>query len=222
MAEKSATFAPAMKKPKSKYYVVWEGHQTGIFDSWDKCKKQVDGYAAAKYKGFATLEEAKKASGSNFWDYYGKTEKPPVNSALRKLYGEPLQQAICVDAACSGNPGVLEYRGVNMITGQEIFHRGPFPQGTTNIGEFLAIVTGLAWLQQNQMSLPLYSDSRNAILWVKQRRVNTQLPRTAKNKELFDLLDRAVEWLHNNRVDTKILKWETKAWGEIPADFGRK
>jgi len=211
-----------MKKPKNKYYVVWEGHQTGIFDSWDKCKKQVDGYAAAKYKGFTTLEEAKKAFGSNFWNYYGKSEKPAVNSELRKLYGEPLHQAICVDAACSGNPGVLEYRGVNMISGQEIFHRGPFPQGTTNIGEFLAIVTGLAWLQQNKLSLPLYSDSRNAILWVKQRRVNTQLPRSARNKELFDLLDRAVEWLHNNHVDTKILKWETKAWGEIPADFGRK
>lgn len=220
--EKSTIFATAMKKPKNNYYVVWEGHQTGIFDSWDKCKKQVDGYAAAKYKGFTTLDEAKTAFGSSVWNYYGKSDKAPVNSALRKLYGEPLQQAICVDAACSGNPGVLEYRGVNMITGQEIFHRGPFPQGTTNIGEFLAIVTGLAWLQQNKISLPLYSDSRNAILWVKQRRVNTQLPRTAKNKELFDLLDRAVEWLHNNRVDTKILKWETKAWGEIPADFGRK
>lgn len=211
-----------MKKAKNKYYVVWEGHQTGIFDSWDKCKKQVDGYAAAKYKGFANLDEAQKAFRSSAWNYLGKTEKTQVNSELRKLYGEPLRQAICVDAACSGNPGVLEYRGVNMITGQEIFHRGPFPQGTTNIGEFLAIVTGLAWLQQNQLSLPLYSDSRNAILWVKQRRVNTQLPRTAKNKELFELLDRAVEWLHNNRVDTKILKWETKAWGEIPADFGRK
>ena len=211
-----------MKKSKNKYYVVWEGHQTGIFDSWEKCKKQVDGYTSAKYKGFTTLDEAKTAFSSSVWNYYGKSEKPAVNSSLKKLYGEPLREAICVDAACSGNPGILEYRGVDMISGHEIFHRGPFPQGTTNIGEFLAIVTGLAWLQHNKLSLPLYSDSRNAILWVKQRRVNTQLPRTAKNKELFDLLDRAVEWLHNNRVDTKILKWETKAWGEIPADFGRK
>lgn len=211
-----------MKKSKSKYYVVWEGHQTGIFDSWDKCKKQVDGYTAAKYKGFATMDEAKGAIGSNAWNYIGKAAKPFISSDLKKSYGDPLRQAICVDAACSGNPGILEYRGVNMVTGKEIFHRGPFPDGTNNIGEFLGIVTGLAWLKQNNLSLPLYSDSRNAITWVKQKKANTKLVQTAKNKELFDLLERAEDWLHNNTYSTPILKWETKAWGEIPADFGRK
>ncbi len=211
-----------MKKSKNKYYVVWEGHQAGIFDSWDKCKKQVDGFAAAKYKGFATLEDAKAAMVSSPWNYFGKTEKAPLSHDLRKLYGEPVKQAICVDAACSGNPGILEYRGVNMITGQEIFHRGPFPQGTNNIGEFLSIVTALAYLKQNGSPLPIYSDSRNAIAWVKSKKVGTKLIQNDKNKELFDLIDRAIEWLHNNRTDTRILKWETKAWGEIPADFGRK
>jgi ribonuclease HI len=211
-----------MKKPKNKFYVVWDGHQTGVFDSWVKCKKQVDGYAAAKYKGFSTLEEAKSAFGSNAWDYIGKAAKTLVSKASTSKSGVPLNQAICVDAACSGNPGILEYRGVNMITGKEIFHRGPFPEGTNNIGEFLAIVTGLVYLKQNGLSLPLYSDSRNAILWIKSKKVNTKLIRNPKNKELFDLIDRAVEWLHNNSYDTRILKWETKDWGEIPADFGRK
>ncbi|MEI6059313.1 MAG: ribonuclease H family protein [Bacteroidota bacterium] len=211
-----------MNKPKSKYYVVWEGHQKGIFDSWDKCKKQVDGYTGAKYKGFPSLEEAKSAIGGNPWSYFGKTAKATVNNELRKAYGEPLKQAICVDAACSGNPGIIEYRGVNMINGQEIFHRGPFPEGTNNIGEFLAIVSGLVYLKQNGLALPLYSDSRNAIAWVKAKKVATLLKPSAKNKGLFDLLDRAVAWLHNNSYDTRILKWETKAWGEIPADFGRK
>ncbi len=211
-----------MKKTKSKYYVVWEGHQTGIFDTWDKCKKQVDGYAAAKYKGFSTLEEAKSAFGSNAWNYIGKGAKAPLSKTLSKAFGEPLKHAICVDAACSGNPGILEYRGVNIVTGQEIFHRGPFPEGTNNIGEFLAIVTGLAFLKKNGLALPLYSDSRNAISWIQQKKANTKLVRNAKNKELFELLDRAIEWLHNNSYDTRILKWETKAWGEIPADFGRK
>ncbi len=211
-----------MKKPKSKYYVVWEGHQTGIFDTWDKCKKQVDGFTAAKYKGFTTLEEAKKAFGSNAWNYLGKTVKAPLSKEMLIKYGKPLKQAICVDAACSGNPGILEYRGVNMATAQEIFHRGPFPEGTNNIGEFLAIVTGLVYLKQNKLSLPLYSDSRNAISWIEQKTCKTKLPRNAKNKELFELIDRAEEWLRINSYDTKILKWETKAWGEIPADFGRK
>jgi ribonuclease HI len=211
-----------MKKSKNKYYVVWEGHQAGIFDSWDKCKKQVDGYAAAKYKGFETLEEAKQALGNNAWNYIGKVVKKTISPELMKSFGVPVKAAICVDAACSGNPGLLEYRGVNLVTGKEIFHRGPFPDGTNNIGEFLSIVTGLAWLKQSGLSLPLYSDSRNAILWVKSKKVNTKLVQSEKNRELFILIDRALDWLHNNSYDTRILKWETKAWGEIPADFGRK
>lgn len=211
-----------MKKPKSKYYVVWEGHQTGIFDTWDACKKQVDGYTGAKYKGFTTLAEAKNAIGGNPWNYFGKAAKTTDTSELRKIYGNPVKESICVDAACSGNPGIIEYRGVNMFTGKEIFHRGPFPEGTNNIGEFLAIVSGLVYLKQNGLVLPIYSDSRNAIAWVKNKKIATQLKPNAKNKDLFDLLDRAVEWLHTNSYDTQILKWETKAWGEIPADFGRK
>jgi len=211
-----------MGKPKSKYYVVWEGRQSGIFDSWDKCKKQVDGYATAKYKSFDSLEEAKKAFGSNAWDYLGKKAKAPGNKELLIKHGNPPKEAVCVDAACSGNPGILEYRGVNLVTGQEIFHRGPFPQGTNNIGEFLAIVTGLAWLRKNNISLPLYSDSRIAISWIEQKTCKTKLQRNAKNLELFDLIDRGEEWLRNNSFSTRILKWETKAWGEIPADFGRK
>lgn len=221
--KKTPTFANIfMTKAKNKYYVVWEGHQTGIFDSWDKCKKQVEGYNASKYKGFATLEEAKTAFENSPWSYIGKTEKKAISPVKIKLYGEPQWQAICVDAACSGNPGTLEYRGINMVTGKQIFLRGPFQDGTNNIGEFLGIVTGLAWLKHNNSSLPLYSDSRNAITWVKQKRANTKLVQTDKNKELFELINKAEAWLHTNSYETKILKWHTEAWGEIPADFGRK
>lgn len=211
-----------MKKSKSKYYVVWEGHQKGIFDSWDKCRKQVEGYAAAKYKGFSSLDEAKAAAASNPWNFIGKSEKTTPSPEALKLYGKPLKQALCVDAACSGNPGILEYRGVDLASGREIFHRGPFQNGTNNIGEFLAIVTGLAYLKKNNLNLPIYSDSRNAISWVKAKRAATKLTPDTSNKPLFELIDKAVEWLHNNRTDIQILKWETKAWGEIPADFGRK
>ena len=218
----SLLLQPAMKKPKSKYYVVWEGHQTGIFDSWDTCKKQVEGYTGAKYKSFESLEDAKKAVGGNPWNYFTKTAKSPANSELVKKYGEPLKQAICVDAACSGNPGALEYRGVDKQSGREIFHRGPFAEGTNNIGEFLAIVTGLAWLKQNNLTWPLYSDSRNAISWVQKKQAKTKLSPNPKNSELFELILRAENWLKNNTYTTRILKWETEAWGEIPADFGRK
>jgi len=211
-----------MNKPKNNYYVVWKGHQAGIFNSWEECKKQVDGCFDAKYKGFLTLEEAKTAFAGNASDYYGKAEKPSLSPELRKLFGEPERDALCVDAACSGNPGVLEYRGVDLVTGKEVFRRGPFNLGTTNIGEFLAIVTGLAWLQKNGLTMPIYSDSRNGIIWTKQKRINTKLQRNSQTEALFVLLDRAILWLHNNSFDNRLLKWNTEAWGEIPADFGRK
>ncbi|MFZ4549804.1 MAG: viroplasmin family protein [Bacteroidales bacterium] len=211
-----------MSKPKSKYYVVWEGHQKGIFDSWDKCKKQVDGYTSAKYKSFESLEEAKKAFGGNPWTYFNKSTATTVSPQLKMLHGEAPKQGLCVDAACSGNPGIIEYRGVDLATGKQLFHRGPYPEGTNNIAEFLAIVSGLVYLKSINNSLPIYSDSANAIAWVKNKKTASLLKPNAINKELFELMDRAVAWLHNNTYTTKVLKWETKAWGEIPADFGRK
>lgn len=94
--------------------------------------------------------------------------------------------------------------------------------GTNNIGEFLAIVHGLALLKQKGFDMPIYSDSVNAINWIKQKKCKTKLPRDAKTEELFRLIERAEKWLCENTYTTRILKWETKQWGEIPADFGRK
>jgi Predicted double-stranded RNA/RNA-DNA hybrid binding protein len=116
----------------------------------------------------------------------------------------------------------MEYRGVYIPTGQEIFHIGPLRKGTNNIGEFLALVHGLAFLKQKGSDIPIYSDSRNAISWVKKKKCKTQLEREKCNEPIFDLIERAEKWLKTNTYTTEILKWETKEWGEIPADFGRK
>ena len=134
---------------------------------------------------------------------------------------EEAENSLAVDAACSGNPGAMEYRGVHVASRQEIFHFGPM-YGTNNIGEFLAIVHGLALLKQKGFDMPIYSDSVNAINWIKQKKCKTKLPRDAKTEELFHLIERAEKWLRENTYTTRILKWETKQWGEIPADFGRK
>ena len=107
------------------------------------------------------------------------------------------------------------------IPGQEIFHFGPI-YGTNNIGEFLAIVHGLALLKQKNLNMPIYSDSRNALSWVKQKKCKTKLERTEKTEALFQLIERAEKWLKENTYTTPLLKWETDVWGEVPADFGRK
>lgn len=207
---------------KSKFFVVWNGKEPGIYHSWEGCKKQIHGYDGAIYKGFGTLEEAREAMLSPYWNYIGKKSKEPVLATNNKRTSSFISESISVDAACSGNPGLMEYRGVITSTKEQIFHQGPFQEGTNNIGEFLALVHGLALLKQKNSPLPLYTDSVTAMAWVRAKKAKTSLERTQKNDQLFDLISRAENWLKTNNYSTQILKWDTVNWGEIPADFGRK
>ncbi|MFB9051892.1 viroplasmin family protein [Formosa undariae] len=208
---------------KKKYYTVWKGHKPGVYETWNACKAQTKDYPSAVYKSFPTLAAAKQALNSSPKDFIGnKSFTSGLTSEALKKIGRPNYNSIAVDAASSGNPGIMEYRGVETKSKRQLFIQGPFKQGTNNIGEFLAIVHGLALLKKNNSNLLIYTDSRTAMSWVKKKNCNTKLERTDKNKDVFDLIDRAVSWLKNNDYVTTIVKWETKAWGEIPADFGRK
>jgi ribonuclease HI len=205
---------------KQKYYVVWKGHQTGIFTSWPDCEKQIKGFEAALYKSFENLEIAEKAFKSKPHLYMGKSKSAKENTTSGNH--RPIMPSMAVDAACAGNPGVMEYRGVDTATKVEIFHQGPFAQGTNNIGEFLALVHALALLQKQNPALPVYSDSITAIAWVRGKKAKTKLEQIPQNDVLFDLIARAEKWLKVNTWQNPILKWDTANWGEIPADFGRK
>ncbi len=212
---------------KKKFYVVWEGFTPGIYLTWDECKKEIQGFPQAKYKSFDSLEEAQKAYSNSHKDYIRSGKIQSIKELMSQSMvatsnTSPLTEAIAVDAACSGNPGKMEYRGVYMKNGQQIFHVGPLEKGTNNIGEFLAIVHGLALLKQKGSSLPIYSDSVNAISWIKQKKCKTKLEASEINAPIFDLIQRAEKWLRENSFSNPIYKWDTANWGEIPADFGRK
>ena len=209
-----------MAKKKNQYYVVWQGKTPGVYASWEACEAQVKGVEGAKYKGFATREEAEQALQGDYKMYYQQS----VHRAapVVKNRSQVVRPFLAVDAACSGNPGQMEFRGVVEDTGAVAFHRGPFKGGTNNIGEFLAIVLGLAYLKQNNLPWVLYSDSRTAQAWVRAKQCKTKLAPTAENAPLFDMIRKAEMWLMSNTWTTQILKWDTDNWGEIPADFGRK
>jgi len=210
-----------MAKSK-KYYVVWEGHETGIFGNWADCQRMTKNFSGARYKSFKTLAEAEEAFDGDSRSFIGQNKKPtqrPLSEASRENI---IWDSISVDAACSGNPGAMEYRGVDTQTGFEFFRQGPFPYGTNNVGEFLALVHGLAYLKQKGSNLPIYTDSKIAMSWIQKKVFRSKLKKTAANARIFELVERALYWLKTNDYDTKILKWETKDWGEIPADFGRK
>lgn len=208
---------------KAKFYTVWKGKRPGIYDTWKDCKAAIEGYKGAEYKSFATFQMAKKAYNGSYEEYKGKKKGESSLSQEQLLrIGKPNYHSISVDAASSGNPGIMEYQGVDTKTKKKLFKQGPFPEGTNNIGEFLAIVHGLAFLKQNKSDRIIYTDSRTAMSWVRKKNCNTKLVETSKNRALFELIHRAVDWLKNNSYNTPIVKWETKAWGEVPADFGRK
>ncbi len=206
---------------KKKYYVVWQGVEPGIYESWAACQAQIKGYPGANYKAFKTKAEAEAAFyGDAPTQTAGKnTPKPKV--LTEEMEKEVVWDSIAVDAACSGNPGVMEYRGVDTKTGDQVFHQ-KFPLGTNNIGEFLAIVHALAMFKQQGKNTPIYTDSRNAMKWVREKKAKTTLKHTAKTAKLWQVIKRAEQWLRDNAFENEILKWDTERWGEIPADFGRK
>lgn len=205
---------------KQKYYVVWKGRKTGIFTSWAECEKQVKGFVGAQYKAFETSKEAEAAFLAKYDQHKGKASS---HGRWKTASKKPIIPSLCVDAACSGSPGKLEYRGVITETSEQIFRTGPYEQGTNNVGEFLAIVHALTWQFKHNSHVPIYSDSENAITWVMTGICKTKLKRTPKNALLFALIHSAENWLAENELpEDKIMKWDTKLWGENPADFGRK
>ena len=211
-----------MSKKKNNFYVVWIGNNPGIYNSWEACKKEIHGFEGAKYKGYKTREQAEQAFQKPPEESVGKKELSEIDMSLFERPGGPLADSFAVDAACSGNPGKMEYRGVYTISGTEIFRQGPYLDATNNIGEFLALVHVLTWQKQKNLNKPVYSDSRIAIGWIKNKKCNTKLIKTPDNSKVFELITRAETWLRTNTYTIKILKWETSEWGEITADFGRK
>ena len=205
---------------KKKFYVVWNGLTPGIYRSWEDCQAQIKGVKGAVYKSFDSKEEAERAYASPAYAYMKKKTETPTFT-IDTLPPVVERYALAVDAACSGNPGPMEYRGVYLGDGKEIFHFGPV-HGTNNIGEFLAIVHALAMLDKQGLKMTIYSDSRTAISWVRKKCCKTQLERTEETEQLFQLIERAETWLKTHRVTIPIVKWETEQWGEVPADFGRK
>jgi len=211
---------------QAKFYVVWVGHQPGIYRSWADCQAQTKGYPQARFKSYESEAEAQKAfergwqkslnfSGAGSAGASGKaasSEAPP----------EVDYNSISVDVGCSGNPGIVEYKGVDTRSGEIIFYQGPISKGTNNMGEFLAIVHGLAYLQKQGSNKTIYTDSVTALSWIRKKEVASNLVRDASTEEIWTLVDRALKWLKTNTYPNKIVKWDTKKWGEIKADFGRK
>jgi ribonuclease HI len=200
---------------------VWTGHRPGVYDNWELCQMQIKNFPGAKYKSFKSKEDAEKAFSESYYKHIANPTKK-IKSTTNSSHKGIIKNSVSVDAACSGNPGLMEYRGVHTESKEEIFHQGPYKDGTNNVGEFLALVHALALFKKLKNNTLIYTDSRTAMAWVRNKKVKTTLEKNSKNEFLFELMDRAIMWLKENTYTNEIAKWDTKNWGEIPADFGRK
>lgn len=235
---------------KQRYYVVWEGRQPGVYDDYEDAFEQVDGWPGAKFKGYDSAETATEAYRRGAPDASMKSlgsllsgaamsKEQPEGGAAHDSQWQPAggnarshtdwrehpeidMSAWAVDASCQGNPGRMEYRGVELATGNELFRIGPFEDATNNIGEYLAIVHAMALMEKMGETHPIYSDSVSGMAWVRRRKINTQLKATPRNARVFELMARAQVWINGHRSLPRVMKWQTELWGEIPADFGRK
>ncbi len=209
-----------------KFYVVWKGFSPGIYDSWEECKLQVTGFPGAEYKSFDSQEAATRAYRGDYNEQIQLLRSIAMNRRETVNYEaipDIIKDSIAVDGACSGNPGPMEYRGVDVMTGAEIFHVGPLADGTNNVAEYLALIHVLAFLKKtNNTETVVYSDSRTALSWLRNRGHKSKLARTKNNDKIFDMLARADKWIQSNVSYNRVIKWDTEKWGEIPADFDRK
>lgn len=209
---------------KKKFYVVWNGKKPGVYATWEECNSSIAGFPNAKYKSFPTLESAEQAFRDGSDSYWGTGKFVSGLSAEQlAVIGQPITNSICVDAAWNVETKEMEYRGVWHHNRSIAFQQGPFAKATNNIGEFLAIVHALALMAKQSLDWPVYSDSQTAISWVSNRSVNSKSMRKGEtSEEVNQLVARALNWLVHNNFPNEILKWQTEAWGEVPADYGRK
>lgn len=222
----------------SKHYVVWVGKQPGVYKSWPECQAQVNGYPEAKYKSFESKDKAEAAYKEGWKSHWGQGKaaasatSSPVRSKASSYGSKSPQKAakeqeidydsISVDVGTRGNPGPVEYKGVDTQTGDILFYVGPIPNGTNNLGEFIAVVHALDFLKKQGSNKTIYSDSRTALSWLRNKKIVSSLARNASTKQIWELADWALDWLRTNAYSNKVLKWNTEEWGEIRADFGRK
>jgi ribonuclease HI len=213
-----------MKKQNQKYYVVWIGRSPGVYSSWPACLRQVHGYANAKHKSFTSSQAAENAFRDGHEKHWGSNGRlTPKKPNLLSAAQGPITDSLCVDAAWNSQTKAIEYRGVWLADKSIAFQLGPYWDATNNIAEFLAIVDGLSLLASEGRSCPVYSDSKVAIGWVRDKEVRSKSVHLGKtSSQINDLVHEAVEWLNDNDQHNPVLKWVTRIWGENPADFGRK
>ncbi|MGL6260052.1 ribonuclease H1 domain-containing protein [Vibrio sp. WXL103] len=156
-----------------KYYVVWQGRETGIFTTWAQCKAQVDNFSGARFKSFPSLEEAQAAFGRpsklKASTTKAKTSKPKSTPLTQsQIDAMPYTVKIFTDGACEPNPGEAG-TGLAVYQDQtlsELWYGLYQAHGTNNTAELHGLNQALRLAKEKLSqghSVGIYSDSRYSI-----------------------------------------------------------
>jgi len=210
----------------AQFYGVWAGRKPGVYDNWNDCKTQVDKFSGAKYSKLKATNYNDALAEFNGGAVSPQVNSSPVTSNIKSSTNsnKPVGIALTVDGAANGI--CCEYQAVWYPSGELAFASKQLAGGTNNIAEFLGLVSAIKYLNDNNQPLKVYTDSVTAMAWVRNKVANTTARNTGKaTEELDSMIAGAEKYLRDNEQLLKkveILKWETKEWGEIPADYGRK
>lgn len=166
-----------------KFYVVWQGRKTGIFNDWSTCKHQIEKYSGAKYKSFSTLDEAKSAfSGSPFSNSTTKSANGITENGAKKrstsngvktytakeIDAMGIDTKIYTDGGCEPNPGkagsgIAVYRNEKI---DELWYGLFNSYGTNNTAELNALHYAMRIADHESKqgkSIAIFCDSKYSI-----------------------------------------------------------
>lgn len=152
---------------KSKFYAVRKGKNTGIFKSWDECKKQVHGFKKAEYKSFKTLKKAEE---------YLEGKK-----SINEIYGEDIDNEIknketllaYVDGSFSKKHNKYSYGCVilehnNQVELYGIGKNEELASMRNVAGELLGSITAIKWAIKNSYKkIIIHYDYTGIEYWAK-------------------------------------------------------
>lgn len=213
-----------MAKPRNTVYLVEVApDEIKSFSDWPTCQGFVKGkpyafaggvdHSAALAKLMRTRDQ-QKSMRQKGPTASGQRTKAPTRPGKQAAQSRP-SQGITSDCGTHGNPGPCEYQ-VTDLQGKRLKHQH-LGVHTNNFAE-LAGIEAMISVALDMKETVLWTDSLISMGWIKSGKLGTSV---REPELIFGMLNRIRTQLHEH-PELKLKKWDTRNWGQIPSDFGRK
>ncbi len=144
----------------AKFYAVKNGYNTGIYNTWEECRKQVNGYGGAQYKSFSRIEDAEEYLGVNRQISLFDSPADEPNTAVAYVDGSYNQDTKAF--AC----GVVIFHNGTERTFSECFHNDDEAQMRNVAGEIRGAMKAMRYCDENNIKeIDIYYDYEGIEKW---------------------------------------------------------